>query len=162
MEDRFTKYSKLYVLVFLLFLSIPVLTGLLLAVFYGFSKLVSSRPTDIIFELLIISLPPAIFTAAYYIFSKRTKTHPSAVVRMISQAFFMIGICCSILILVWSIITYFRSGHQDVSAYQSCSLAFLAGSTGGLFLIAIIQAFTTNKEEDWMEKRKRTHKEKGL
>jgi len=157
MEDRFTKYSKLYILVFLLLLCIPVVIGLLLALFYGFSKLVSSRPTDIIFELLIISLPPAIFTAAYYIFSKRTKNHPSPVVRIISQVLFIAGICCSIVILVLSIIAYFNSGHQDVSAYKSCSLAFLAGNTGALFLIAIIQAFTTKKEEDWIEKRKRTH-----
>jgi hypothetical protein len=157
MDNRFTKYSTLYILVFLLFLCIPVIIGAFLALSYGFSKLVSSRPTDIIFELLIIALPPAIFTAAYVIFSKRTKTHPAPAVRVISQLLFGLGICCSITVLVLSIIAYFNSGHQDVSAYKSCSLAFLAGNTGALFFIAIMQAFTTNKEEDWMEKRKKLH-----
>jgi hypothetical protein len=32
---------------------------------------------------------------------------------------------------------------------------FLAGNIGLLFLLAILQAFTTNKEEDWMDKRRK-------
>lgn len=156
MEDRFTKYSKLYFLIFLLFLSIPVIIGILIAFFYGFSRLVSSRPFDIIFELLIISMPPAIFSSAYYIFSKRTKSHPSAIVRSISQSLFAVGICCCIVILALSIITYFSKGYNGATNYQSFGLEFLAGNVAALFIIAIMQAFTTNKEEDWMEKRRRT------
>ena len=156
MEDRFTKYSKLYFLIFLLFLSIPVIIGILIAFFYGFSKLVSSRPFDIVFELLIISMPPAIFSSAYYIFSKRTKSHPSAIVRSISQSLFVVGICCCIVILALSIITYFTKGYNGATNYQSFGLEFLAGNVAALFIIAIMQAFTTNKEEDWMEKRRRT------
>ena len=38
MEDRFVKYSKLYALIFLLFLSVPVILGLIVAAFYGISK----------------------------------------------------------------------------------------------------------------------------
>lgn len=155
MEDRFIKYSKLYFLIFLLFLSVPVIIGLLVGVFYGFSKLVSSRPVDIIFELLIISVPPAIFSAAYFIFSKRTRLHPSAIVRVISQTLFAVGIGSCILILVLSLITYFNKGYNSVTDYKSYSLAFTAGNIAMLFVIAIIQAFTTQKEEDWMEKRKR-------
>ncbi len=159
MEDRFTKYSKLYFLIFLLFLSVPVIISLVVGVFYGFSKLISSRPVDIIFELLIISMPPAIFSAAYFIFSKRTKTHPSAVVRGISQTLFTIGICCSVVILVLSLLTYFNKGYNSATDYKSYSLAFAAGNIAALFLIAIMQAFTTKKEEDWLEKRKRTNKD---
>lgn len=154
MEDRFIKYSKLYFLIFLLFLSVPVIIGLLVGLFYGFSKLVSSRPMDIVFELLVISVPPAIFSAAYFIFSKRTKSHPSAIVRVISQTLFAIGIVSSIVVLALSLITYFNKGYNSVTDYKSYSLAFTAGNIALLFLIAIMQAFTTQKEEDWMEKRK--------
>jgi len=156
MEDRFTKYSKLYFLIFLLFLSVPVIISLLVGLLYGFSKLISSRPVDIVFELLIISITPAIFSSAYFIFSKRTKTHPSPVVRGISQALFAIGICCSAVVLILSLITYFTKGYNGVTDYKSYSLAFVAGNVAALFIIAIMQAFTTKKEEDWLAKRKRT------
>ena len=109
MDDRFTKFSKLYFLVFLLFLSVPVAFSLVMSVFYGFSKLISSRPVDIIFELVVITIPAAVFSSAYYIFSKRTKTHPSVVVRVTSQIVFWVGIGCSIAVLVVSIIDYFKA-----------------------------------------------------
>ena len=155
MDDRFTKFSKLYFLVFLLFLSVPVAFSLVMSVFYGFSKLISSRPVDVIFELVVITIPAAVFSSAYYIFSKRTKTHPSAVVRVTSQIVFWGGIGCSIAVLVVSIIDYFKSGYHNITDYISFSLAFLAGNVAALFLIAILQALTTKKEEDWMEKRNR-------
>lgn len=155
MDDRFTKFSKLYLLVFLLFLSVPVVFSLVMSVFYGFSKLISSRPVDIIFELVVITIPAAVFSSAYYIFSKRTKTHPSAAVRVISQIVFWVGICSSIAVLVISIIGYFKNGYHNITDYVSFSLAFLAGNVAALFLIAILQALTTKKEEDWMEKRNR-------
>jgi hypothetical protein len=157
MDDRFTKYSKLYFLVFLLFLAIPVGFALLIATLYGFSTLISSRPVDITFELIVIGIPTAIFTAAYYIFFKRTKRHPSVSVKIISQILFVIGIFTSIFILVFTIISYFKEGYNNITDYATFSIPFLAGNIGGLFLIAIIQAFTTKKEEDWIAKRNRTN-----
>lgn len=128
-----------------------------MSVFYGFSKLISSRTVDIIFELVIISIPPAVFLSAYSIFSKRTKTHPSSYIRTISQILFFIGIGCGLVIMVISLIDYFKKGHHNITDYLSFNLAFLAGNVAALFIIAILQALTTKKEEDWMEKRKRTN-----
>lgn len=160
MEDRFIKYSKLYFLIFLLFLSVPVIIALLLGLFYGFAKLISSRPTTIIYELLILSLPAAIFTTIYYVFFKRTKTHPSAAVRIISNIIFLAGFCSCILVLVQGYKKFFdKSSIFDVEGYWSFTLLFLAGNIATFFIVAIIQAFTTNKEEDWLEKRKRTGKD---
>ena len=155
MEDRFAKYSKLYFLIFLLFLSIPVIFGSVMALLYGVSKLVSSKPVDILFELVVISIPPAVFATVYYIFIKRTKNHPSAIVKVISQLFFIIGFGCSIVLLAMDILDYFNKGIHDITSYKSFSLLFLAGNIAAFFLIAILQAFTTKKEVDWMEKRKR-------
>ena len=61
MEDRFFKYSKLYILIFLMFLAIPVILGLMVATFYGISKLVSSSVVDIIFGLGVITIGPGPF-----------------------------------------------------------------------------------------------------
>ncbi|MEZ5028731.1 MAG: hypothetical protein R2765_08095 [Ferruginibacter sp.] len=50
MDNRFTKYSKLYVIIFLLFLSVPVILALLVAFFWGLSKIVSSNVADIVLD----------------------------------------------------------------------------------------------------------------
>lgn len=155
MEDRFTKYSKLYVLIFLLFLSVPVVFGLIVGVMYGFSKVVSSSIVDVLFELVVISLPPTVFATVYYIFFRRTKNHPSVPVKMISQLLFIFGFVYCITVMGVSILDYFKLKPHNITEYASFSLFFLAGNIGLLFLLAIIQAFTMQKEEDWMEKRKR-------
>jgi hypothetical protein len=159
MEDRFTKYSKLYVLIFLLFLSVPVAFGLVIGLMYGFSKVVSSSIVDILFELLVISLPPAVFATVYYIFFRRTKKHPSAIVKVVSQLLFILGFVYCIVIMIISILDYFMVKPHDITGYASFTLLFLAGNIGLLFLLAIIQAFTTQKEEDWMTKRKRNEEQ---
>ncbi len=153
MEDRFLKYSKLYILIFLLFLAIPVILGLIFFAFYGFSKLVSSSVVDVIFGLGIITLAPALFSSVYVIYFKRTKTHPSAIVRIISRIVFIAGVICSIAVLVSDIITYFAKYGIDISVYRCFSLAYLAGNVAMIFLIGIIQAFTTQKEADWMDRK---------
>jgi hypothetical protein len=157
MDDRFTKYSKLYFLIFLLFLAVPVSFALLIATFYGFSTLISSRPVDTFFELVVIGIPSAVFATVYYIFFKRTKQHPSGTVKIISQILFVTGFLGSLLFLVLSIISYFKKGYNNITDYPTFHIAFLAGNIGGMFLIAIMQAFTTKKEEDWMAKRKNTN-----
>lgn len=152
MEDKFVRYTKLYILIFLMFLSIPVIIALLIGIFYGFSKLISSGPVDFIFQLLILSMPAAVFIAAYSIFLKRTKQHPSSIVRICSVIFFVAGLICCIGLLTRDIVSFFKQPTNDVISYYCYSVAFLAGNIGALFLIAIIQAFTTKKEADWMER----------
>jgi hypothetical protein len=155
MEDRFVKYSKLYFLIFLLFLSVPVLLGLAIGIGYGFSKLISSRPVDLLYQLLVIALPSSVFATVYYIFFKRTKVHPSATVRIISKIVFLLGFCICLTVLIIDFINFFKNPVFGTEGYRNFSLPFLAGNVAALFIIAILQAFTTNKEVDWMEKRKK-------
>ena len=152
MEDRFIKYSKLYALIFLMFLAVPVILGILIAAFYGLSKLVSSSVVDIVFSLSIITLAPALFSSVYVIFYRRTKKHPVAWVRFVSIIFFVAGILVSTSVLLIDMISFFTKLNIDITAYRCFSLPYMAGNVAGLFLIAIIQAFTTQKEVDWMER----------
>jgi hypothetical protein len=154
MEDRFVKYSKLYALIFLLFLAVPVMLGIIIAAFYGISKLVSSSIVDIVFGLGVVTLAPALFSAVYVIFFKRTKRHPVAWVRIISNAAFIIGIAISAFVLVTDMIAFFTKFNIDITGYRCFSLPYMAGNVGGLFLIAIMQAFTSSKEADWMDRNK--------
>lgn len=154
MEDKFFKYSSLYVLVLLLFLAVPVSIGTVFALFYGFGKLTLSKPGDLIYSLIIICLPAALFCSVYYIFFRRTRGHRSAPVRYFSYALFITGFAASVFFLVRDIISYFKTPGFDISNYSCFSLPFMAGNIGALFLVAIVQAFTTEKEKDWIEKRK--------
>ena len=153
MEDRFLKYSKLYILIFLLFLAVPVTLGLLVFLFYGFSKLVSSTIVDIAFGLGIVTIAPALFSSVYLVFLRRTKQHPVATVRYISNTLFILGIVCSIAVLVTDIISFFTKYYIDISNYRCYSLLYLAGNVAMIFLIGLMQAFTTKKEVDWMERK---------
>ncbi len=152
MEDRFIKYSKLYALIFLLFLSVPVLLGLLIVLFYGLSKVVASGVVDVIYGLTMITIAPAIFSAAYFIFFRRTAKHPVVTIRVISKFLFVVGILASAVVLTLDMITFFTQFQIDIAKYHCFSIAYLAGNVGGLFLIAIMQAFTTAKEVDWMDR----------
>ncbi|MBS1754805.1 MAG: hypothetical protein KF741_14070 [Ferruginibacter sp.] len=154
MDNRFTKYSKLYVIIFLLFLSVPVILALLVAFFWGLSKIVSSNVADIVFGLGLITIAPALFSTVYFIFFKRTAKHPVAAVRYVSKIIFVAGIIISIVVLIADMISFFTKYATDISAYRCYSLPFLAGNIATLFLIAIIQAFTTKKEVDWMDRQR--------
>lgn len=152
MEDRFVKYSKLYFLIFLMFLAVPVMLGIVVAAFYGISKLVSSSIVDIVFGLGVITLAPALFSAVYVIFFKRTRKHPVAAVRIVSKILFAAGILISAFVLITDMISFFTKFNIDITNYRCFSLVYMAGNVAALFLIAIIQAFTTKKEVDWMER----------
>jgi len=152
MEDRFIKYSKLYALIFLLFLCVPVLLGLVIAAFYGISKLVSSTIADITFGLGVVSLAPAVFMTVYYIFFKRTKRHPEPAVKIVSQFIFVAGFLISFAVLVLDMMAFFTKFNTNITGYYGLGLTYLAGNVAVLFLIAIIQAFTTKKEVDWMDR----------
>lgn len=151
-EDKFVKFTKLYILIFLLFLSIPIIFALVLTSFYQFSKLISSRPVDMFLEVAVMAMPVAIFATAFVIFFRRTKNHPSKIVRGISYFFFIIALCGCVATLVFDMYSFFTTRGHVITDYDSFSLLFLAGNIALLFIIALLQAFTTEKEKDWMER----------
>ncbi|MEP7236584.1 MAG: hypothetical protein ABI685_01920 [Ferruginibacter sp.] len=109
---------------------------------------------DITFGLGVVTLAPALFSSVYVIFFKRTKKHPVAAIRIISKIVFVAGLLISLVVLVIDMIAFFTKYNTDITGYNGLSLTFLAGNVGALFLIAIIQAFTTSKEVDWMDRKR--------
>lgn len=154
MDDRFIKYTKLSVIIFLLFLAIPLTFSLVFGVFYGFSAIISSKPIDLVFEIFIISLPALLFSTVYSIFFKRTTSHPSAIVRYISWFLFIAGIGISLYFLITDLLLYFKIHQHDVTNYECYGKWYLAGNVAAIFLIGVMQAFSTTKEKDWMDKAK--------
>jgi hypothetical protein len=149
MEDKFLKFSKLYLYIFLAAFALVLGIALLIGLFYGFSKVVSSHPVDVAFELIVIGIPTIIFTTAYIIFFRRTKTHPSKIVQYISYTLFIAALVYCGVGLFWSIKDYFLLKRS-----ATFTLPYLAGNIALLFIIAILQALTTEKEVDWRERNK--------
>ena len=152
MQDRFAKYTKLYIIIFLMFLSVPIFIALFIASFYGIFKILPGTYLDITFGLCLVTLPAALFSTVCYIFYKRTKIHPVSAVRVISKILFVLGIIAALFFLTLDVKTFFTKFSIDVTNYYCFSLAYMAGNVAMLFIIAIVQAFTTKKELDWMDK----------
>jgi hypothetical protein len=155
MDDKFLKYSKLYAYIFFALFIFVLGVGLLIATLYGFSKVISSHPVDVAFELIVIAIPAIVFSTAYIIFFKRTKTHPNKPVKYISYVLFITALCYCAIGLFWTIKDYFTLKSSSIADYHTFKLVFLAGNVALLFIIAIMQALSTEKEVDWMERRKK-------
>jgi uncharacterized membrane protein len=154
MEDKFVKYSKLYLYIFLAAFAVVLGIATLIGLFYGFSKLVSSKPVDIAFEIIVLSIPTIIFSTAYLIFFKRTKMHPTKWVQYISYTLFIAALIYCGIGLFWAIKDYFLLKRSAISQYHTFTLPYLAGNIALLFIVGILQALTTEKEVDWRERKK--------
>ncbi len=154
MEDRFSKYFHLsFNLLFTFLAFIGSLLLLMLGLKYAF-RLLDYIPWFIyVFVIFIIIVPATLFITIFTIYFKRTKVHPSALVRVISQVFFAIALLCWVAAFGIDIVTFFKTGAREISAYYSYNIFLLGGSVAGIFLVGIMQALSTEKEKDWIEKR---------
>lgn len=154
MEDRFSKYFHLsFNLLFTFLAFIGALLLLMLGLKYTL-RLLDYIPWFIyLFVIFIIIVPATLFVTIFSIYIKRTKVHPSAIVRVISQGFFAIALLCWAAAFVIDMVTFFKTGAREISAYYSYNIFLLGGSVAGIFLVGVMQALTFEKEKDWMEKR---------
>jgi hypothetical protein len=52
------------------------------------------------------------------------------------------------------VIYFFKTGARDVGKFNSYDVVYLAASVATIFLVGVMQALSTEKEKDWLEKRK--------
>lgn len=159
MEDRFSKYFHLsFNLLFTFLAFIAGLLLLMLGMKYAF-RLLDYIPWFVyIFIIFILLVPATLFGTVFTIYYKRTGSHPSAWVRLVSRGFFVLALLFWAAALVVDMFTFFKTGSREISAYYSYNIILLTASVGGIFLIGVMQALANSKEKDWMEKRK----ERGL
>jgi hypothetical protein len=152
------KYIRLFWILFLAmtgFLIVLILLFLGLRLVMG---LVNELPwISYIYTLFILSVPAAIFITAFSIYSYRTRSHPSGPVRIISYLLFGIFLCAWLVFYTMDIITFFRTSQTVIEPYKSWNLIFLSANVACLFIVGIIQALSSAKEEDWLERNKREH-----
>ena len=155
MQDKFTRYLQLsnrIIISFVVFVAGLLL--LLLGLRLLFGLLDSMSWFVYLFTLFIVIFPPAIFIIIFSVAFSRIKHHPAATVRGISYVLSGLALLGWVALLFIDIYTFFATGSQQISHYQSYTVLYLAGSVALIFALAIIQALTTQKEKDWMEKRR--------
>jgi len=153
MEDRFGKYLRLFGTIFFLiigFIVSIILVLLAIRLFFGLLSYISW--VSYLYMTFIILVPAALFIPAYIVYMKRTAAHPNKPVRWISYVIFSVAIAVWASFLVLDMITFFRYAYPAIGMYRSYDMIFLAANVGCFFLVGVMQAFTTEKEKDWMER----------
>ncbi len=158
MEDNFGKYLRLFGTLFLTVIGFIIAFILLLLGLRLFFGLLSYIPwfTNV-YMILILMLPAALFISAYIIYFKRTTLHPAAAIRIISYIIFSIALILWGIFFIWDLLIFFRHVYQTIDRYHSYNMIFLAANVACFFLVGVMQAFTTEKEKDWMEKQQDEH-----
>lgn len=125
---------------------------LLIRLFFG---LLSYIPLfNYLYVLFIISVPAALFTTVFLIFFRRTKWHPRKSIRVVSYLLFSILLVAWVVCFCLDMVTFFKEGRSDIEYYNSYDTLFLSVNVTAIFLAGVLQAFTTEKEPDWMDKYK--------
>lgn len=154
MDDN-GKYLRLFGTMFLMFIGFILTIIIILLALKFFFGLLSYIPGVVhLFTLFIICVPAALFITVYLIFFRRTRSHPSAPVRIVSYILFTIALAAWAFFFVKDIILFFKHLYTTVGEYVSYDLFFLSGNVFLIFLVGIIQALTVKKELDWLERKR--------
>ena len=149
------KYLRLLGRIGLMFIVfIGTLTVLMYALKYFFGILDMMPWFSLLYVLFIICVPALIFITIYYIYYNQTKGHPSKRVRIFSNILFAVMFAAWAFYWTWDFFIFFQKQYREIQHYNSYNLAFLSANIGIIFFIGIVQALTTKKEVDWMEREK--------
>lgn len=155
MEDQFAKFLRLFGNILFSAILFIIGVGLLLL---GLRFLMGALDTLSWFSYLYMTgmllIPSAFFISVYAVYFKRTAHHPSKMARVFSKTYFITAILSWMVVLVIDSINFIKKGRADIDQYYSFNLLYLVINIGMIFMIGIIQALTTVKEVDWMEKYK--------
>jgi hypothetical protein len=152
------KYARLFGLLFLSALAFIITLVLLFLGMRLIFGLLNYMPwLTYVYTIVILAVPAAIFFTAFLIFFSRTKSHPSKPVRIISYTLFVLFLATWGLVFVIDMLDFFKKGRPQIEYYTSWNIFFLTASIACLFIVGVIQALSTRKEEDWLERYKRNN-----
>lgn len=154
MEDQFGKYLRLFGSIFLLALgSIVALILVLLGIRLLFGLMSYIPWITYIYTLFILLVPAVLFITAYIIYFKRTFSHPDKTTRWISYFLFSAALLAWAVFLFSDLLIFYKHAYTSIGMYNCYDMIFLASNVACIFIVGVLQAFTTTKEKDWMEKR---------
>lgn len=153
MEDRFGKYLRLFGSIFFLGIGIILAFILVLLGIKLLFGLMSYIPwVTYVYTIFIILVPSALFIPAYIIYIKRTAAHPNKIIRWVSYFLFSVALVTWVVFLSLDIVIFYKHAYASIGMYHSYDMIFLIANVACFFLTGVMQAFTTKKEVDWMER----------
>jgi hypothetical protein len=153
MDDQYGKYIRLFGTLFFTLIGFIVSLLLLMLGLRLFFGLLSYIPWfTYIYMIFIIMVPSALFISVFIVYMRRTAFHPSRIIRYISYTLFSIALLAWGICLFLDLKTFFTYAYVEIGRYNSFNMLFLASNVACIFLVGIMQAFTTAKEKDWMER----------
>lgn len=153
MQDKFERYIRLGLNLFLtLLVFLLALALVMLALKYTFRFLDYIPWFVYLYVLFILSVPGVLFLSVFAVFARRTNNHPAKAVRIISYVLFAGALLCWSIAYIYDMIYFIKTGSREIKNYYSYNMYLLAGSVALTFLIGVLQALSTEKEKDWMEK----------
>ena len=105
-----------------------------------------------IYVLFILSVPASVFISVFVIFFRRTKYHSNKFIKICSQIVFVAFILSWIYVYITDMIFFYKNEKSDIEPYLSYNTLYLAINVAAIFIMGVIQALTSAKEVDWMEK----------
>ena len=153
-----SKYLRLFGSLFFLLMGMLLSMVIVFVVIRFLFGLMSYIPWALyVYMILILLLPATVFITGFIVYAKRTATHPSKTTRVISYMVFTAALVAWVVYLILDIIIFYRHAYNSIGKYHSYDMLFLFLNVAGLFIVGILQALTTGREEDWMEKNLREH-----
>jgi hypothetical protein len=150
------KYIRLFGTIFFTFVGFIVALGLLILGLRTLFGVLDYMPWfSVMFTLFIICVPAVLFITVYFIYIKHTKPHPSKAAKIFSYIIFTIALAAWFYFWVLDIIIFFKQHYTSIAEYHCYNLAFLSANVFTIFFVGIVQALSTKKEVDWMEKSRR-------
>jgi hypothetical protein len=153
MDDQFGKYLRLFGSLFFLVIGFVFALILLLIGVRLLFGLMSYIPWfTYVYIIFILLIPAALFITAYLIYFKRTAKHPNKIVKWISYFLFSAALVAWVIFLIMDIGIFYKHVYTSIGMYYSYDMIFLIANVACFFLVGVMQAFTTTKEADWMER----------
>lgn len=153
MESTYSKYLRLFGNIFFLFLGFVVAFVLVIVAFRLLFGLLSFIPwLRVIYMMFILLMPVSIFGTAYLVFFKRTAMHNSKSVKIISYIIFTAILLAWLFFTGYDMITFYKFQYSSIDKYYTYNLLFLSFNIFCLFGVGILQALSTPKEVDWMQR----------
>jgi len=101
---------------------------------------------------IVLLIPPTLFGTVHIIFFRKTKYHPSSLVKYISYFLFTSGLISWSVVLFIDFKEFFTNYYPDIERYYAFNLLILFINVAVIFFTGVLQALTTEKEKDWMDK----------
>ena len=155
MEPKPARFIQLLALIGSVFIGTLVAVFLLLLLFRVMMAALDQIPwLTYMYMGVMLCVPPVLFCTVFYIFFKRTDSHPSKPVRLFSKSIFLLAIAYWVILLGIDLVFFMKNGYGELGKYETYNLIPLFSTVALIFFMGVLQALTTEKEKDWMDKYK--------